>query len=148
MGAEPGEDALEELTASILASRKYATLLPEFVRGIGRRELAKGRSLAAAKKATRSKLHQVVGAYRGAASYTKLLQQLRKMDPSSPKDAARYAMQKHASTRERLPILDRIYTEIRAEAERLAPEEDIDPNALVKLAMAIVDLQAGRLRQR
>ena len=35
----------------------------------------------------------------------------------------------------------RIFTEITKEAQRLAPESDIDPEALVTLAMEIVDLE-------
>ena len=36
---------------------------------------------------------------------------------------------------------DRIYAEITAEAEQLAAEHEIDADALVTLAMAIVDLE-------
>ena len=36
---------------------------------------------------------------------------------------------------------DRIYAEINSEAERLATEHDMDPDALVALAMGIVDLE-------
>ena len=36
---------------------------------------------------------------------------------------------------------DRIYTEINKEAQRFAPEHNIDPDMLVELAMEIVDLE-------
>ena len=36
---------------------------------------------------------------------------------------------------------DRIYSEIKSEAERLAAEHDVDSEALVSLAMEIVDLE-------
>ena len=36
---------------------------------------------------------------------------------------------------------DRIFSEITTEAQRLAPDHDIDPTALVNLAMEIVDLE-------
>ena len=36
---------------------------------------------------------------------------------------------------------DRILTEITEEAQRLAPEHNIEPEALVRLAMEIVDLE-------
>ena len=36
---------------------------------------------------------------------------------------------------------DRIYSEINSEAASLAPEHNIDPDALVTLAMEIVDLE-------
>ena len=50
---------------------------------------------------------------------------------------------------------DRIYTEINKEAQRFAPEHNIDPDVLVELAMEIVDLEdqhriksIARIRQR
>ena len=36
---------------------------------------------------------------------------------------------------------ERIFKEIKSEAERLATENDIDSNALISLAMEIVDLE-------
>ena len=39
---------------------------------------------------------------------------------------------------------DRIYAEINSEARRLAAEQNIDPNSLVSLTMAIVDLADQR----
>lgn len=36
---------------------------------------------------------------------------------------------------------DRIFAEIRKEAERLAPDDGIDPESLVTLVMEIVDLE-------
>ena len=36
---------------------------------------------------------------------------------------------------------DRILAEITKEAQRIAPEEDVDPDTLVTLAMEIVDLE-------
>ena len=50
---------------------------------------------------------------------------------------------------------DRIYTEINKEAQRVAPEHNIDPNVLIELAMKIVDLEdqhrirnVARIKQR
>ena len=50
---------------------------------------------------------------------------------------------------------DRIYTEINKEAQRFAPEHNIDPDVLVELTMEIVDLEdqhrikpIARIRQR
>ena len=36
---------------------------------------------------------------------------------------------------------DRILTEITKEAQQLAPEENVDPEALITLAMEVVDLE-------
>ena len=50
---------------------------------------------------------------------------------------------------------DRIYAEIKKEAQSLAPQRNIDPAALIDLAMEIVDLEdqnriknVARIRQR
>lgn len=37
--------------------------------------------------------------------------------------------------------IDRISAEIKAQAARIAPDHDLDPNVLVELAMEIVDLE-------
>jgi len=155
--------ALDELASAVLASPKNRWLCPDTVRRIGERELAKGRGLKAAVKATKSRLHQIFGAFDRAPDYDRLLAELgagrsAAMPPlgevllprasapaggyargtlprvkkpaggagASPvtgalrsagfedafRAACRSALACHASTRERLPILDRFYAEI------------------------------------
>jgi len=108
--------ALDELIASILKSARYRSVCPETVRRIGERELAKGRGLKAAVKATRSRLHQVFGAFGEAPDYGRLLRDLAAAAASGSaeavREACRAALACHASTRERLPILDRFYAEV------------------------------------
>ena len=100
------------LVEAVLKSRKYGRLMPEFVASVGGRELAKGRKLTEAIKATKNKLHQAVGSYQKAGAYDKLLEGIREgATAESLEEASRRAMQKHTSSRERLPILERIYTE-------------------------------------
>lgn len=110
-------DALERLAAAVLASPKYRSIDPDFVRAIGGRELAHRRDWTAAVKATKSKLHQVVGAYQGArAPYAAWLDDLRAAhrlgDDGALRRACRAIMSHHAATRERLPILDQYYATI------------------------------------
>ena len=76
--------------------------------------MAQTGSTKSAFKATRGKLHQVAGAYfRRKPTYAAWLTQLRaapeQTPPAAVRDICRRMMESHASTRERLPILDRFY---------------------------------------
>lgn len=104
-------DPLDALVEAVLAGAKYRNLSPELARAVAARELAKGRGRKEAIKATRSKLHQVVGAYmEGAPDYDGWLAAIREAGSEEMLRAAlRSAMRHHASTRERLPILDAFY---------------------------------------
>lgn len=104
---------LDALTQAVLASPRYRRVCPEVVRDIGARELAKRRKLAEAIKATRSKLHQIGGAYLAGAKYTEWLEALTQASQVGGalalKDVCRQVMAYHSSTRERLPILEQFY---------------------------------------
>ncbi len=56
-------DQLEKLLETVLTSSKYKDVSHELIRSIGVRELAKRSNIKEAVKATKSKLHQVGGAY-------------------------------------------------------------------------------------
>jgi 16S rRNA (guanine(1405)-N(7))-methyltransferase len=110
------ESDLEELVRLVKNSERYAEISTDLVRSIGLAELQKRRNLKEAVKATRSKLHQVGAAYQeNAIPYFQLTAELKGLDPTLADPAVRRwlksAMAYHASTRERLPILERIYTE-------------------------------------
>jgi 16S rRNA (guanine(1405)-N(7))-methyltransferase len=130
---------LAQLVAAVLASPKYRNVCPDFIRHIGAMELARRNSLKEAIKATKNKLHQVGGAYlEGEPDYPGWLEMLcraaredlspgpsptrggEKVSPfpareggrgvrSALRQACAAIMCHHASTRERLPILDRFY---------------------------------------
>ena len=106
------EKALKSLVESIAATTKYKNVSSQLVRSIGARELAKGVSLKTAVKATKSKLHQVGGAYQaGHIDYDAALQTLRAASFAADwRNGCREIMGLHASTRERLPILDDFYS--------------------------------------
>ncbi len=111
---EPRSDIIKELVTMVLASAKYRRLSPDLVRTIGAKELAKGRSLKDAVKATKNKLHQVAGMYLpGATHYGAWLAQLTSAfqsgDEEQIRSVCRQIMAAHTSTRERLPILDQFY---------------------------------------
>jgi 16S rRNA (guanine(1405)-N(7))-methyltransferase len=105
---------LDELVATVLASTKYRHLSPEVVRAVGALELAKRRSIKEAAKATKNKLHQVAGMYLpNTLHYSSWLKQLTSAYTSADTDtlssACRQVMAHHASTRERLSIIDEFY---------------------------------------
>jgi 16S rRNA (guanine(1405)-N(7))-methyltransferase len=113
-------DPLARLVAAVRAGPRYRQVAEELVRDIGARELGKARTLKEAVKATRNKLHQVGGVYLDTAMpYATWLDDLRAAaatgDAAVKRAACARVMAHHASTRERLPILDRFY------AETLAP---------------------------
>lgn len=110
------DPALEALVAEVQSSPKYRTIHPGLVRRIAAQELAKGRKAREVVKAVRNKLHQVGGAYQEASiDYTKLTDELvtlpARLDDPALQTFCRRAMQQHASTRERLPILEKIFSQ-------------------------------------
>ena len=108
------DERLDALVASVLASSKYRGVSADMVREIAARELAKRSSAKEAAKATRNKLHQVAGVYLDAkpdydAWRDELARVARQGDAEALRAACRDVMRHHASTRERLPILDQFY---------------------------------------
>ncbi len=111
---DPEKD-LENLVEQVRQGDRYREIDIDLIRSIGRRELRDRRKLREAVKATRAKLHQVGGAYLEAipdyASWREKLVSL----PAGRKtpELREFCMQimhAHASTRERLPILDTFYS--------------------------------------
>src|SRR5258708_6464069 len=113
--ASEGRGELEELVRLVAAGAGYRGLSRELIVSVGARELAKRRNLKEAVKATRSKLHQVTGAYFPRQEYDRWLALLREAAASGDREQVRAAcrtiLAQHASTRERLPILDELYSQ-------------------------------------
>jgi 16S rRNA (guanine(1405)-N(7))-methyltransferase len=98
---------MDELVARVTASRKYRNLDPALVRRIAAEEAAKPGDRV---KAVRTRLHQAVCAYQvGEPRYDRWLAALSSAPDLKP--VCLDIMRSHASTRERLPILDRFYAE-------------------------------------
>ena len=113
-------EQLEKLVETVLASSKYKDVSHDLIRSIGLRELAKRSSMKEAVKATKNKLHQVGGAYlTDKEDYARWLHELEQLYDAGDQDAFRAYVKKvmsyHASTRERLPILEQFYTTILAD---------------------------------
>lgn len=107
-------DPLERLVEAVLASSKYKRFCPDLIRRVGEKELSKRRRLKEAIKSTKNKLHQVAGAYQGPKPlYHVWLEQLQRAYWEGTREdflaTCRWIMGHHASTRERLPILDQFY---------------------------------------
>ena len=108
-------NALDQFVEAILASRKYKNVSQDFIESLGSQELAKHRSLKEAVKVTKNKLHQIGGAYlEGEIPYESWLDELRDASQQQYGERLRQScmrmMAYHASTRERLPILEQFYT--------------------------------------
>jgi len=111
-------EELAQLVEAVLAGAKYRHIAPTLVRAIGEQELSKRRNRKEAIKATKNKLHQIVGAYwAGGQAYADWLAELQANahDPTALRLVCRILMQQHASTRERLPLLDEFYATIFAD---------------------------------
>ncbi len=111
-------DELDKLVDTVLESTKYRHVAPALVRTVGEQELAKRRNRKEAIKATKNKLHQTVGAYwDGRQAYTDWLATLHEASatPDGLRATCQTIMAHHASTRERLPLLNEFYTTLFAD---------------------------------
>lgn len=111
---------LAELVESVQASSRYAQVSEDLIRTIGAQELAKRSSFKEAVKAAKNKLHQVGGAYLDAKhDYALWQSDLTRLAHSGERAAflayLQRVMSSHASTRERLPILEHFYHTILAD---------------------------------
>jgi 16S rRNA (guanine(1405)-N(7))-methyltransferase len=109
---------LQALVRSISSTAKYKQVTPDLIQAIGQRELEIRPSLKEAVKATKSKLHQVAGAYQDPKmDYQQALDSLQETaaSPADFRESCRRIMRHHASTRERLLILDDFFQETLAE---------------------------------
>jgi len=114
---ERKNDQLDTLVDAIMASSKYKHVCKELITYIGAQELSKRRNGKEALKATKNKLHQIGSAYLDSrVHYESWLNELRMAALSANRDNLLHGctriMNHHASTRERLPILEQFYSEI------------------------------------
>lgn len=112
-GAPLDEAAVAAAASRLSSSRRYRRVCPEVALRFAREEAAKSRSANDLHERLRRRLHQAFGAYDESPRYDRWLAALAEAstsdDPDAFRSACRSAMAGHASTRERLPILDRFY---------------------------------------
>ncbi len=107
-------ESIEQVTANVLASPKYRHICADTVRRIAMQALARQETLAQAIKATKSRLHQIYGAYESTINYRRALDDLSASHatPAAFKLVCHKLLSLHASTRERLHILDHFFEHI------------------------------------
>ncbi|HEV8632939.1 MAG TPA: 16S rRNA methyltransferase [Chloroflexota bacterium] len=134
---------MDELVAAVLASRKYRGVHRRLVERLAADELRKPTAAAEKVGAVRGRLHQAVCAYQvGEPRYDRWLAALRRAEGDSErlKAACLEAMRGHASTRERLPFLERFYREVMPAAARTVVDVGCGLNPL---AIPWMGLPAG-----
>ena len=130
-------DKLGRVLETLLTARKYRSVHQGLARTIAAAELAKGRSLKETVKATKNQLHQSAAVYfRQNLDYDEALRKLQaaigsitfERDAGAPSDddsvrpILRRLMAAHASTYERLPLLDTFYRQL---FQRLPPVNSV-----------------------
>ena len=105
-----------EIVERVLRSARYHDVDRALLGRLAAEELPRARSTDDAVKRVKRRLHQAVGAFRGAAS-ARALDAMREawagdLDASAFRAACATAMRGHASTRERVPHLDGLYEPI------------------------------------
>jgi 16S rRNA (guanine(1405)-N(7))-methyltransferase len=112
------DDFINRAAAEILSSRKYRALgIPdETVRDLLEQELPRHRTQRQALDSVRRKLHNIVAPYLGDPDYAGAARDLDQAFASDNENdvrkVCRQILDTHASTRERLPILNEFYTRL------------------------------------
>lgn len=105
----------DDVVARVLASTRYRDVDRSLLERLAADELPRARSADEAVKRVKRRLHQAVGAYRGgqAAMVTEELRRTWAGSWDEPmRDACRRALERHASTRERVAELGAFYPRI------------------------------------
>jgi len=109
-------DHRDTVTAGLRESRKYSHVCPDALARVAEWALARHPTPKAALKAAKRKLHQVYGAYLGQPDLRRLEGVVAGLgpdaDPAQVEPACREALAAHASTAERLPIIERLYADL------------------------------------
>lgn len=106
--------SLKNLAEKVQANKKYKSITQDLVMRLSKEAIEKGLSGKSAVKAVRNKLHQVGGAYfKQNIDYTNATQELsnlpEQIDTDQVRQYCKKYMQTHASTAERLPILETFF---------------------------------------
>jgi 16S rRNA (guanine(1405)-N(7))-methyltransferase len=131
---------VDRVCAAVSTKPKYSHVALVFIRSLAKQECAKGWTFKKAVKQVSARLHQTGSAYfRSAPDYSALNAQITGLPPdprhSDTLAFCRAAMRLHASTAERLPILDEFFHQTLAD---LAPI-----HSLLDIACGFNPLSAG-----
>lgn len=107
---------LSAFIEEVRGNPKYAMLSQDLVSKIASEELQKHKNRAKALKSTRTRLHQIAGAFIPAkldyAKWLSLLKDLPNNSTSNHLNTLKQMMRLHASTSERLPFLETVYHDL------------------------------------
>jgi 16S rRNA (guanine(1405)-N(7))-methyltransferase len=107
-----------ELIGVLKRSRKYANLCEDTLTRIADWAAARHKAPKSAIKAAKRKLHQVYGAYFDRLDLARVEELVQTLPSAATEDAVRATCREilacHASTAERLPLIDRLYPELLA----------------------------------
>lgn len=103
---------LDELVRGLQQSKKYRTVCDATLNRIAQWALDRYPQPKLALKMAKNKLHQVYGAYLEGIAAGRVLEQLQNTTVHTVRDVCQRVLESHASTRERLPFLDRLYPAI------------------------------------
>jgi len=114
MGNTTGDvDPVCEIVASLASSRKYAGLCPDTLHRTAQWAWERYPDLPRATKAARRKLHQVFASFIREDDVLKVQRLVGTITPGADQDetrsTCRHIMQLHASTRERMHIMEQLY---------------------------------------
>jgi 16S rRNA (guanine(1405)-N(7))-methyltransferase len=106
-----------EIVERVRRSARYRDVDPALLDRLAGEELPRARNVDDAVKRVKRRLHQAIGAYRGAADVDRVLEPIRAAWSGDLADeafraACRVALARHASTAERLPNIDRFFAPI------------------------------------
>ena len=137
---------LEALIAEVTKGPKYALIDPHLVRQIAEEEATRQPKMALAVKSTRTRLHQLVGAYYDKPfTYAQLNELLKAIPDNSLESLKTFALQVmplHASTAERLQFIDEFYKESLQKLDPINSVLDLGCG-LNPLAIPFLPLAAG-----
>jgi 16S rRNA (guanine(1405)-N(7))-methyltransferase len=142
--AQVADPVVAQIAREVLSSRRYRALAPELVARIAQVEGSRTSRPGEAVKRTKRRLHQICGAYFDEIDVQRAIRGLtvaRDAGEEALRSECRRLMGLHASTRERLPVLDRFYRDIFRVTGRPGTVLDIG-GGLGPLALAWMGLPA------
>ena len=107
-------DGVSDIAGRVLGSRKYRDLYPPVVERLAEEALRTTASVKVASKLVKRKLHQIYGAFSAELNRERLAELIDRMcaNPGEEREICGMILSMHASSAERLPVLDELYPPI------------------------------------
>jgi 16S rRNA (guanine(1405)-N(7))-methyltransferase len=108
--------SVTDVVRAVQQSRRYQWVAPAVLERLAAEEIPKSRNPAEAQKRTKRRLHQIFGAYTRSLPYAAIASAIDSLTPDTDRRelerTCKWVLEQHASTRERLPLLESFYREI------------------------------------